>query len=330
MEKNPKSVNISVILCTFNRCESLRKALETVAASAVHHGVTWEVLVVDNNSDDQTRKVVDELSLRYPDRLRYVFEPRPGKSYALNSGVREAQGDILAFVDDDVTVAATWLENLTAPLKESRWAGSGGRILPEPGFIPPPWLALDGPDNMGGILALFDLGDRSGPLDQPPFGTNMAFRRSVFSQYGDFRTDLGPRPGSEIRNEDTEFGRRIMAAGERLWYEPSAVVYHPVPENRLKKEYFLDWWFDYGRAMVREWGLGPDVWGIPRPYLRILKIGTIGLASRVSEWMTALEPKKRFFSKCMVWKIAGQIVETRRQARRRITERNAMTQKPGR
>ena len=98
----------------------------------------------------------------------------------------------------------------------------------------------------------------------------------------------------------------------------------------MGEKYFLEWWFDYGRAMVREWGPGPDVWGIPRPYLRILTIGTIGLASRVSEWMTALEPKKRFISKCMVWKIAGQIVETRQQGRRRITERNAAAQKPGR
>jgi glycosyltransferase involved in cell wall biosynthesis len=313
MEKNPKSVNISVILCTFNRCESLRKALETVVASAVDHAMTWEVLVVDNNSDDETRNVVDELSLRYPDRLRYVFEPRPGKSYALNSGIREAQGDILAFVDDDVTVAATWLENLIGPLKESRWAGSGGRILPEPGFIPPPWLALDGPDNMGGILALFDLGDQSGPLDQPPFGTNMAFRRSVFSQYGDFRTDLGPRPGSEIRNEDTEFGRRIMAAGERLWYEPSAVVYHAVPENRLNKKYFQKFWFDQGRAAVRELGKRPDILGIRRDYLTTLKMAML-LAGNTVRWAVTINSRRRFYRKFWVWMTAGKVAEFFRQS----------------
>src|SRR5579863_1937995 len=308
MEKNPKSVNVSVILCTFNRCESLRKALETLVTSSVHHAMTWEVLVVDNNSDDETRNVVDELSLRYPDRLRYVFEPRPGKSYALNSGVREAQGDIFAFVDDDVTVAATWLQNLTAPLKDSRWAGSGGRILPEPGFIPPPWLALDGPDNMGGILALFDLGDRSGPLDQPPFGTNMAFRRSVFGQHGDFRTDLGPRPGSEIRNEDTEFGRRLLDRGEPLRYEPSAVVHHAVSPGRLRKQYFLKWWYDKGRADIREFGIRPGTrWfamGMPLYLVRRLVMSIV-------RWMAAMEPSLRFERKTKVWGKLGEIAECR-------------------
>ena len=63
-------------------------------------------------------------------------------------------------------------------------------------------------------------------LSQPPFGTNMAFQKKVFEKHGGFRLDLGPRPGSELRNEDTEFGRRLLAAGERLRYEPSATVYH--------------------------------------------------------------------------------------------------------
>ena len=71
----------------------------------------------------------------------------------------------------------------------------------------------------------------------------------MFEKYGGFRTDLGPRPGSEIRSEDTEFGWRLLAAGERLRYEPSAVVYHSVSgESASDKQYFLAWWFDKARA----------------------------------------------------------------------------------
>src|SRR4029453_17645691 len=87
-------------------------------------------------------------------------------------------------------------------------------------------------------LAMFDLGNEPGELKESPFGTNMAFRASVFKTHVGFRTDLGPCPGSEIRSEDTEFGNRLLAAGERLWYQPSAVVYHAVPANRVQKRYF--------------------------------------------------------------------------------------------
>jgi len=114
------------------------------------------------------------------------------------------------------------------------------------------------------MLALFDLGEEAGELKEAPFGANMAFRKEIVAKHGGFRTDLGPCPGSEIRNEDTEFGRRLMRSGERLRYEPSAIVHHPVPENRLKGEYFLAFWFAHGRASIRKGGKRSDIAGIPR------------------------------------------------------------------
>ena len=134
-------------------------------------------------------------------------------------------------MDDDVTVEPTWLQNLTASLHGRDWMGAGGRVLPVWRQSPPPWL----PEGRYSLapLVVFDLGLEAGPISEPPFGTNMAFRREVFERCGGFRTDLGPRPGSQIRGEDTEFGRRLLDGGEPLRYEPSAVVYHPVPEERL-------------------------------------------------------------------------------------------------
>jgi len=306
-------VNVTVIICTYNRCQSLAKALGSVASSVLPDLVEWEVLVVDNNSKDQTPEVVDEFSHRHPGRFRYLFEACQGKSHALNSGIREARGDVLAFMDDDVTVEPTWLRILTAPLESGEWAGVGGRILPVQAFSPPSWLSLKGPYSTAGMLALFDLGDRSCELHQPPFGTNMAFRRSLFGKYGGFRTDMGPCPGSEMRNEDTEFGRRLLAAGERLRYEPSAIVYHAVPESRLEKPYFLAFWFDHGRASVRECKKRPDILGVPRQYFTILKIGAM-LPSRALRWMLTLNSQRRFFYKGFVWMIAGEIVEIYRQS----------------
>ena len=304
-------MEITVILCTFNRCQKLVEALESIAASILPNAVEWEVLVVDNNSSDQTREVVEEFCQRYPGRFRYRLEPQQGLSNARNSGVLEARGDILAFVDDDVTVEASWLQNLTAILHDNRWAGAGGRIRIEQQFSTPRWLRLDGPFSMGGPLAAsFDLGDTPGELDQPPYGTNMAFRKNMFEKYGGFRTDLGRCGKSLIGKEDTEFGERLMAAGEHLWYAPSSVVYHPVLEERLTKEYFLAWWFGCGRAAIRERGSRPSRWGIPRYYF---SVGMLALTTL--RWISTLSPPKRFFRKCLVWLYAGKVVENYRQSR---------------
>jgi glycosyltransferase involved in cell wall biosynthesis len=306
---NRDMMKVTVILCTYNRCQSLAKALESVVLSTLPKTTPWEILVVDNNSHDQTRNVVEDFCRRYPTNVRYLFEPRQGKSYALNTGVRGASGNVLAFMDDDVTVEPTWLGKLTEPLLHGDWAGSGGRILPEQSFSPPPWLPAEGPYSMAGMLALFDLGDEARELDRAPFGTNMAFRKIAFEEYGGFRTDMGPCPGSEIRNEDTEFGRRLMAAGERLRYEPSAIVYHAVPDNRLTKKYFLAFWFDHGRALVREAGRRADILGIPRHYLTMVKVLMVLAPVRTLRWMVAFNRQWRFYRKGWVWMTAGEIVE---------------------
>jgi glucosyl-dolichyl phosphate glucuronosyltransferase len=309
-------MKISVILCTLNRCKSLGNTLETIAASRVSDSVDWEVLVIDNNSNDNTRDMVESFCRRYPGLFRYLFEPNPGKSYALNTGIRDCSGDVLAFVDDDVAVEPTWLQNLTAGLADGEWVGAGGRTLLAEEFSLPPWLGLEEPYNLGGAFAaLFDLGDKPRELERPPYGANMAFRREMFERYGGFRTDLGPSPRREIPrpNEDTEFGNRLLGAGERLRYEPSAVVYHPIVENRVHQSYFLAWYFDFGRAMVREWRRGPNILGIPRRCFTFLKLTGVVLPVSTLGWMVTRNPRQRFFRKCWARVIVGQIFEIWRQ-----------------
>jgi len=311
--RSAATLDVTVILCTYNRCADLVGALDSLAASQMPSSIPWEVLVVDNNSTDGTREVVESFCRRHPGRFRYLFESKAGKSFALNAGIANASSAILAFMDDDATVTPGWLQNLTAPLQHSEWAGSAGRILPAQKFTPPPWLP-DDLVNWGGILcAYFDLGDDPCELDRAPYGVNMAFRRGVFEKYGGFRTDLGPRPNSQIRNEDTEFGRRVLAAGERLRYEPSAVVYHPVPQGRITQEYFFSWWYDYGQAMIREMAERPDVWGIPRDYLSLLRC-SLQIPFTALRWIFSVDPQKRFTKRCRVWHQAGQIIELYRRS----------------
>ncbi len=314
----PEHMQITVIVCTYNRCHTLGLSLQSIAAQLFREPRKWEVLVVDNNSKDRTRDVIAEFCAKYPGRFRYLFESNQGLSHARNAGVRKALGEILAFTDDDVIVLNTWLDNLTSPLFTGQWAGAGGPIYPEGGFVPPSWLQRDWPPSMA-PLAMFDAGPVPRDLTEPCFGANMAFRRSVFDRRGLFRTDLGRCGDSLLSNEDSEFGRRLLEAGERLRYEPAAVVYHPVEKKRIQKNYFLAWWFAKGRADIREVGIEPGAkWyfaGVPLVFFRRLVIQAV-------RWIVTIQSARRFSCKVSTWTICGQILEARRlrrNARRTLT-----------
>jgi glycosyltransferase involved in cell wall biosynthesis len=301
-------MKITVILCTYNRCRKLPKAMESVLATESSALFDWELLVVDNNSKDETRQVVEEFARRSDGRVRYVFEPRQGKSFALNRGIQEASGEIIAFVDDDVLVEQTWLRSLIAPLEsDDACVGTGGRILPLWDAPMPAWLPPEGGPIMAPLVS-FDPNQGEGSLlVEPPFGTNMAFRREMFAKHGGFRTDLGPRPGSEIRSEDTEFGQRLLDTGEAIRYVPSAIVYHPVSPERLTKKYFLHWFFDKGRAEVivdsgKSDGRYYRILGVPARLFGRVAIGSAG-------WMITFSPYKRFDRKRQLWVLFGAIAQ---------------------
>jgi len=300
---------ITVILCTHNRARTLATALESIASQTIPQSIGWEVVVVDNNSSDETLQVVQDHQKRHPERFRYFFESQPGISHARNSGIREARGEILAFIDDDETAAPDWLQNLTANLHNGEWSGAGGRILSQWHSARPRWFSDQSALTLA-PLAMFDRGSLDGQLTESPFGANMAFRKEVFNQYGGFRIDLGRIGKGMLSGEDSEFGQRVLAAGKRLRYEPSAVTYHPVEEYRVNRKYFLKWWFNKGMSDVRICGNQPAdmcVFGIP---LRLL----LALAGESLRWMVALEPSERFIGKLKVWSCAGQIYERYHQS----------------
>jgi glucosyl-dolichyl phosphate glucuronosyltransferase len=302
------SIDITVLLCTYNRSQRLGETLESLVFQSLPESLCWEILVVDNNSADETRQVVEGFQRRYQNRVRYLFEPKQGISHARNAAIREAAGDILAFIDDDETATPNWLQNLTMNLHSDEWAGAGGRVLPPSSFSPPPWL-LKTSWFAAGPLASFDKGLDGAELREPPFGANMAFRKEVFTKLGGFRIDLGRSGANMISNEDTEFGRRVLAAGLRIRYEPSALIYHPVEERRLRKDYFLSWWFNKGRSDSRERGNQPD----GKSFFGISSRGFRSLVAEAVSWTVAVEPSRRFGHKLAVWNSAGQIYESYHQ-----------------
>ena len=306
-------MKVSVVICTFNRCQSLARTLESLTQLTMPQSTAWEVLVVDNNSGDTTRQVAESFCQRFPELIRYVSERRPGKSVALNRGIAEASGEILAFTDDDVVFSSDWLHNLTRNLAGDEWVGAAGRTLPDGTLQVPPWLPCNRRDALA-PLAIFDPPIEAGPLNAAPYGVNMAFRRKVFEIYGGFRTDLGPNPNSEApqKSEDSEFGHRLLAGGERIRYEPSAILYHSVPQSRLRKSYFLAWWFDKARADARAFGCPLRTrWIVAGVPLRLF--GRLGRWT--ISWLLATDPSSRFDRKLNMWANCGEILECFLQAR---------------
>src|SRR5467141_928239 len=138
----------SVIICTYNRAACLAAVLESLSRLVVPVDFDWEVLIVDNNSADSTKTVCEPFVHQHPGRFRYMFESQQGKSFALNTGVREARGRLIAFTDDDVTVHPDWLTHIVDTMEKFSCAGVGGRIVPIWTVPKPDWLETEGPNRL--------------------------------------------------------------------------------------------------------------------------------------------------------------------------------------
>lgn len=246
-------MDCSVIVCTYNRAASLRDTLAALAAQEAAPGLEWEVLVVDNNSRDDTRRVVEAAQRTWP-RLRYVFESAQGLSHARNRGIAESTGEILLFTDDDVLPEPDWLAATLAGLARHRADACGGYIAPIWESPPPAWLT----ERFYGFLAVRT--DRTddypitGP-EQAPFGANMAVRRRVFDQVGGFDTSRGRKGKVLASGEDGELFERILRAGFKAVFLGSSKVHHKVESFRLTKRYFRHWRFQTSRNIAQSRGI---------------------------------------------------------------------------
>ena len=197
-----------------------------------------ELVVVDNNSTDSTRGVVQESQKRLEKPLGYVFEPRPGLSFGRNKGIEAACGKIIAFVDDDVYFKEDWLKEMGSTFDRHPEVDCvGGNSIPVFEAPRPDWLT----DHFAMLYGSTLSGDTEKRMIFPehPFGVNMAFRREVFERVGCFNTRLGRIKNSLLSNEEKELFYRIDRAGMHTHYSPKAVVYHRVPKDRMNQQWIL-------------------------------------------------------------------------------------------
>ena len=246
-------MRFSVVIPTYNRAPELRETLRSLATLAARD--PWEVLVVDNNSSDETREVVLDAAPQFPVPLHYLFEAEQGRSAALNAGIRRSRGRVIVTTDDDVRVQPDWLERCGAALDTLQCDYVGGKVLPVWGAPRPAWI----PDHGGkqwAVIALLDYGPDSIPFftqaHRVPLGVNMAFRREAFDRAGLWDNRVGRKKGTLLGQEVREWMARARGAGLRGAYAPSMVVHHVIQNDRLNKRYFRRWyyWNGVSRALL--------------------------------------------------------------------------------
>lgn len=237
---------ITVVICTHNRAEYLSKAIVSVIDQGGRPG-RFEIVVVDNASEDRTREVVKEYE--NTGLIRYVYEQRRGISYARNTGWRNARAPYVAYLDDDAIASAGWIDSIGEAFRFAPDAAVvGGRVDPIWEAPRPAWLS----DEIAVSLALIDWGEVPKVIEDLRFEwlvtANMAAKVTALEEIGGFSTRLGRVGRSEVRGEDTFLQRRLMQRGKTCVYYPDMAVRHLVPASRLNKEWFWHRYFTQGIA----------------------------------------------------------------------------------
>lgn len=262
-------MDITVIVCTYNRSASLTTCLAHLVMQKVPAELTWEVLVVDNNSTDGTDRTVKQLGKLHPIPIQYVKEGRQGLNHARNRGIVSSESKYFIFIDDDIVVTQGWLGAMHTSLIVNDADAVGGRIHLDKSLELPSWIRPD----MRGFLGYMDLGEHPFQMDglrEYPFGGNMGFNRRVVEKIGFFNPHVGRKGAGQKRDElfkraETEYFHRLAVAGGRIFYQPKGIVYHHVRASQLTRRYFKTIHYNdgYQRASHDQTVYHRNFYGIP-------------------------------------------------------------------
>jgi glycosyltransferase involved in cell wall biosynthesis len=302
----------TVAICTFNRAESLRRTLDSLTAMQVPSDIAWEIVIVNNNSSDHTDNVISEYADRCP--VRRVFEPRTGKSNALNRAIDVARGDYILWTDDDVVVHAGWLTAYVEAFR--RWpeaAVFGGRIRPRYEIPTEKWV-VQSESLLEGPYAIRDFGSHALPLsaadeDHFPFGANWAIRSAEQRAFR-YDTRLGPLPNRYRTHEESDVIHRVLASGATGYWIPDAKVDHCIGRDRQTVRYIAAYYESWGETLAfrnaAATATGPFWFGVPRRiWPRLLVWGALyrvcRFVSPAPVWVRYLEAYSWNKGICRYW-----------------------------
>ena len=232
---------ISVVVCTYNRAQLLETALKSLHEQALDPAL-YEIVVVDNNSSDNTRAVAESFSRRMLN-CRCCFEATQGLSHARNRGWEEARGEYVAYVDDDCILPKQWLVTADAIIDRYSPGVFGGPYYAFYNTPRPVWWK-DG-------YRSHEHAEKARALTAGEYlsGGNVFFRRTLLEALGGFDPGLGMSGGKVAYGEETALLRRLRAItpDQLIYYDPSLYVYHLVPAEKMTMRWIVRQRFAAGR-----------------------------------------------------------------------------------
>jgi glycosyltransferase involved in cell wall biosynthesis len=262
-------MDLVIAICTYNQCRLLRRTLEALTRVQAPASVKWALLLIDNNSSDQTRAVADEFTTRLP--LRYVFEGRQGLTQARRRALRETTAEWLAFLDDDCLVAPDWIDQAAVFAAARPKAGAIGGRVKLSWECPPSEFALRYQE----LLARQEFGDSPRRLPSTGLislvGAGLVLRREALAATNWYeQAILSDRCGKQLTGGgDTEMILRIRNIGYEVWYNPAMVIDHIIPAARTSPEHICGL---YGGAGLCFPALIAIAYPQPSPLLRYLQV----------------------------------------------------------
>jgi glycosyltransferase involved in cell wall biosynthesis len=270
----------------------LIRTLESVAGG-VDPRDAIEVIVVDNGSTDNTAGVCKAIEERFPRQgLRYYYDPMPGLLTGRHRGAREARGEILCYLDDDVLLESTWMGAIKEAFQNSEIVVAGGPSRPLYEVDPPLWLEDLWQKLAGGRmlnpLSLLDYGSDAKSVEPwYVWGLNFAIRKNIFHECGGFHPDGVPSYLLRYRgNGEGGLALKIKERGLQALYHPDAAVTHMIPVSRLTLKAFEQ------RAFIE---------GVSDSYARIRREGIVPPVPAES-WRNALRPIEKKLRRAALWR----------------------------
>ena len=245
----------------------LAQTLDSIARLEIPDRIELTLIVIDNQSTDQTRQVLHSFAQSdFAQQHQFVaeIECRQGHTFSRNCAINQSQGDLILWTDDDVLVAEDWLSRYVHAASNQPDISFWGSVI-EPCFPEgrPPWIKRNW-DVLKGCFAARDLGEEavSFAADRLPYGANFAIRGDVQRQHP-FRTDLGRRGDDVLGEDELDLMRRLLDAGHLGVWIPGAVVQHVIPTSRANTEYVFNYFVGQGRALaVNQNGWSRDLFAL--------------------------------------------------------------------
>ena len=277
-------MQVSIIIPTLNHAKYLKNALISTLNQAFSKN-EYEIIVVDGSSTDSTRQVTEQvIATHSTHQIRYIYEPEPGLLSGRHRGAKEAKGDILVFIDDDIEADKGWLAAIMNAFQNSSVHLVGGPSLPGYESEPPSWIESFWVQHeygrMCGWLSLLDFGEQIREID-PIFiwGLNFAIRKKTLFEVGGFHPDTIPKHLQRFQGDgETGLSIKIRERELKAVYHPKALVWHKVPNERMTIEYFEK------RAFFQ--GVCDSFTQIRRSYQGGLQINEQSNLSRLLSWRT--------------------------------------------